>query len=61
MRDRIVLTSNILQITIVLVEEVQIRGIRAEIAKWDDFLIPLEDPQVPEAAAMKYAATCVLL
>jgi hypothetical protein len=56
LKDRLQVTANMLTITFISAEELHIKVIRADIAKWDDFLIPDVEPDVLQASVVKLAA-----
>jgi outer membrane biosynthesis protein TonB len=55
--EKLKVTGTMLSISILSVEELQIKAIQAEIRSYDDFLIPEANEKVLEAAVIKYAAT----
>jgi hypothetical protein len=57
LKEKLKITGNMLTISVLSVEELQIKAIQIEIGNFDDFIIPDVDAQVLEAAAIKYAAT----
>ena len=57
LKERIRVMINMFIISIISVEDLQIKAVEEEIENYDNFIIPNADEQVLQAAAIKYAAT----
>lgn len=55
--EKCTLASNMIKISIISAETMQIKAIENEIDKYENFVIENVDPEVLEAGAIKYAAT----
>ena len=57
LKERIRVMINMFIISIISVEDLQIKAVEEEIENYDNFIIPDADEEVLQAAAIKYAAT----
>lgn len=57
LKDKINVAANMLRITIISSEELQMKALETEIDNYDNFIIPDIDHDVLDAAAIKFAAT----
>ena len=57
MNEKATLAANMLKISIISAEQLQIKAIETELDKYDNFIIEDVDKDVLEAGAIKYAAT----
>lgn len=57
LKEKLSITQNMLKITILSAEDLQIKAVQNEIDNYENFLIPNADKEVLDAAAIKFAAT----
>ena len=57
LKEKVTVMANMLKISILSGEDLQIKAIEEEIENYDNFIIKDVDEEVLEAAAIKFAAT----